>query len=284
VNRGVFDTGAEVTAKASRLWPGAQSDFFEVDGIRHIFEPSIGYTYVPSPNAYGTNQIPQFDYQLPSLRLLPNTFPDYNSIDSIQSENAFRFGLHNKLQTKREGKVVNLVDWNVYGDWNVRPNHNQTTYSDLYSDLAFSPRYWLTVQSQLRYEIQDGLWRLSQNTVTLHPQKYWSWTVGQMYVRQDLSSSPTSLGPGENLFTSSFLFRLNENWGMRAFHYFDAMSGTLREQDYALYRDMRSWTGALSFLVRSNPGTTEDFTVAFTFWLKAYPHAGRGSETGQPYY
>ena len=100
----MFDTGAETSAKASRLWPEAQNGFFQVDGLRHIVEPSINYAYIPNPNVYGTNLVPQFDYQLPSLRLLPITMPDYNSIDSIQGENVFRFGLHNKLQTKREGK------------------------------------------------------------------------------------------------------------------------------------------------------------------------------------
>ena len=95
----------------------------------------------------GTNQLPQFDYQLPSLRLLPIDLPDYNSIDSIQGENVFRFGLHNKLQTKREGQVVNLVDWNVYTDWHLHPNTNQTTFSDLYSDLTVKPRSWLTLES-----------------------------------------------------------------------------------------------------------------------------------------
>src|ERR1017187_4232823 len=92
-------------------------------------------------------------------------------------ENSFRFGLHNTLQTKREGKVVNLVDWNVYGDWNVKPNTNQTTYSDFYSDLTINPRSWLTLQSQVRYDVQDGFCRMSLTTVTIHPQKSWSWTV-----------------------------------------------------------------------------------------------------------
>ena len=72
VSRWVFDTGAEASAKASRLWPGAQNDFFQVDGLRHIIEPSINYAYIPNPNVYGTNGVPQFDYQLPSLRLLPD--------------------------------------------------------------------------------------------------------------------------------------------------------------------------------------------------------------------
>ena len=75
VNRGVFNTGAEVSFKASRLWPEAQSSFFQVDGLRHIIQPSVNYAYSPSPNVYGTNQIPQFDYELPSLRLLPITIP-----------------------------------------------------------------------------------------------------------------------------------------------------------------------------------------------------------------
>ena len=153
VSRWVFDTGAEVSSKASRLWPEAQNDFFQVDGLRHIIEPSINYAYIPNPNVYGTNQVPQFDYQLPSLRLLPITMPDYNSIDSIQGENVFRFGLHNKLQTKREGQVVNLVDWNVYTDWYLHPNTNQTTFSDLYSDLTLKPRSWLTLESLTRYDI-----------------------------------------------------------------------------------------------------------------------------------
>ena len=277
VNRGVFDTGGEVSAKASRLWPGAQSDFFEADGLRHIIEPSIGYTYVPAPNAYGTNQIPQFDYQLPSLRLLPNSFPDYNSIDSIQSENTFRFGVHNKLQTKRDGQVVNLVDWNLYGDWNVRPNLNQTTFSDVYSDLAVKPRSWLTLESLTRYDIQDGTWRMSMTTVTFHPSKTWSWTVGQFYLRNDYSDSPTALGEGNNLFTSTIMLRLNENWGLRATHRFEAQTGTMQEQTYAIYRDMRSWTAALAFGVRNSSGSPQDVTVAFTFSLKASPRYGRGT-------
>lgn len=282
--RGVFNTGAEVSFKASRLWPGAQSDFFDVDGLRHIIEPSVNYVYVPTPNYTGTNQIPQFDYQLSSLRLLPIDFPDYNSIDSIDSDNVIRPGLHNKLQTKREGHVVNLVDWDIYTDWNLKPNAEQNTFSDFYSDLTMQPKSWLSIESLTRYDIEGGQWRMSMTTFNFHPQKTWSWRVGQMYLRGDTSSSPTALGPGNNLFNSSLMLRVTENWGLRASHWFDAQTGTLQEQDYSIFRDMRSWTGALTLLFRDNPGAPEDFTIAFTFWLKAYPRVGRGPETGQPYY
>ena len=284
VSRWVFDTGAEASAKASRAWPEAQNDFFQVDGLRHIIEPSINYAYVPNPNVYGTNGVPQFDYQLPSLRLLPITMPDYNSIDSIEGENVFRFGVHNKLQTKRDGQVVNLVDWNVYSDWYVHCNTNQQTYSDLYSDLTVKPRSWLTLESLTRYDIAGGDWRMSLSTVTLRPNNTWSWTVGQFYLRDDVNNTPTALGIGNNLFTSTMLFRLNENWGFRASQMFEARTGVMQEQDYSIYRDLRSWTAALTVRMRNGVGTPNDFTVAFTFSLKASPHYGRGSEVGTPYW
>jgi hypothetical protein len=281
--RGIFNTGAEFSFKASQLWPGAQSDFFQVDGLRHIVQPSFNYVYVPQPNYAGTNELPQFDYELPSLRLLPIDFPDYNNLDSIDSQNVVRLGLHNKLQTKREGKIVNLVDWDLYTDWRIQPNAQQNNFSDLYSDLTLNPRSWLSFESQLRYDVQDGLWRMSHTTLTFQPHKSWKWIVGQTYLHDDFSSSPTALGPGESVFTSSILFRLNENWGLRASHYFDANTGDLREQDYAIIRDLRSWTAALTFRFRNSPGSQEDFTVALTFWLKAYPQSGRGPEAGQSY-
>ena len=282
VNRWVFDTGAEATVKASRLWPGVENSFFQVDGLRHIIQPSINYAYVPAPNAYGTNVIPQFDTQLPSLRLLPITFPDYNSIDSIQGENVFRFGLNNKLQTKRDGQVVNLVNWDVYTDWYLKPNTNQTTFSDFYSDLVVRPRSWLTLESLTRWEIGEGMWRMSLTTVTLQPINSLSWTLGQFYVRPDLSASPTALGQGNNLFLSTIYYRLNENWGLRASHRFSAVTGLMQEQDYSIYRDMRSWTAALTFRVLNNVDGQQDFGVAFTFSLKAVPRYGLGADTGRP--
>jgi lipopolysaccharide assembly outer membrane protein LptD (OstA) len=284
VNRWVLDTGAEASAKASRLWPEADSSFLQVDGLRHIIVPSINYAYIPNPNVYGTNLIPQFDYQLASLRLLPITMPDYNSIDSIQGENVFRFGLHNKLDTKRDGTMVNLADWNLYTDYYLNPNTNQTTYSDVYSDVTFRPRSWLTIESLTRYTVQSGEIRMSLTTVTLHPYNTWSWTVGQFYLRNDYGTSPTALGEGNNLFTSTILLKLNEDWGLRASHRFEAQTGTLQEQSYAIYRDMRSWTAALAFNVRQNPGSPTDFTVAFTFSFKAAPRYGRGGEVGTPYW
>jgi lipopolysaccharide assembly outer membrane protein LptD (OstA) len=280
--RGVFNTGAEISFKASRLWPGVENKFFEVDGLRHIIQPSANYVFVPSPSV-APNQLPQFDYELPSLRLLPIEFPDYNAIDSIDSQNAIRWGLHNKLQTKRDGQVVNLVDWNVYTDWRIKPRSDQTTFSDLYSDLYFRPRSWLGFESLVRYDIAGHDWRMSYTTINIRPNSVWSWSVGHYFLRDDFSTSPLALGPGNNVLSSTMFYRLNENWGLRMAHYFNARTGTMQEQSYSVYRDLRSWTAALSLRVRQNVGGPEDYTVAFTFSLKAFPHYGQGGEATGAY-
>ena len=118
--RNVFNTGVETSFKASRLWAGATNSLFDIDGLRHIIEPSANYVFVPDPST-PPSQLPQFDSALPSLLLLPIQFPDYNDIDSIDSENVIRFGLRNTLQTKRDGQLDNLLDWNVMLDWRLKP-------------------------------------------------------------------------------------------------------------------------------------------------------------------
>ena len=281
--RGVFNTGAEISFKASRLWPDVHSDTLDMNGLRHIIEPSANYVYVPSPSV-PPQQLPQFDYELPSLRLLPMEYPDYNAIDSIDSQNVIRWGLHNKLQTKRKGQVVNVVNWDLYTDWRLKPNPGQTTFADLYSDLTFRPRNWLSLESLTRYDINSGDWRMSFTTLTISPNETWSWRIGHYYLRDDITPSPTALGPGSDILSSTLMYRLNENWGLRASHYYDIRQSRMQEQAYTIYRDLRSWTAALSFLVRQNhPGAQQDYGVAFTFSLKAYPRYTLGSDLGGPY-
>ena len=65
-------------------------------------------------------------------------------------------------------------------------------------------------------------------------------------------------------------------------HDFNAQSGRLQEQFYTLYRDLRSWTGALTFRVKDNGIGPTDYTVAFTFSLKAMPSQALGQDTADP--
>lgn len=278
-DRWLFNTGAEVSFKASRVWQGAKNSLFDVDGLRHILEPSVNYVYVPRPDARPF-ELPQLDTTMPTYRLLPIEFPDYNSIDSIDSQNVLRFALRNKLQTKREGEVENLVNWALYTDWRLRPRPGQTTFPDVYSDFDFSPRSWIVFGSELRYGINDERWREINHRLTLLPNDQWNWTLGNRYLRDD----PAAVGIGNNIYYSSVVFRLNENWAVRASHHLEARDGTLEEQYYTLYRDLRSWTAGLTLRIRDNRAAGDEWAIALTFQLKAFPSFKLGEDGAHPEY
>jgi hypothetical protein len=271
--RGVFNTGAELNFKASRTWAGTTYKPLSIDGLRHIFEPGLNYVYVPNPNEH-PRQIPQYDYEFITPRLLPIDFPDYNAIDSIDSRNVIRWSLRNRLQTKRAGRVEDVVNWALYTDWRLRPNPDQNTFPELYSDLDFAPSRWALLTSQLRYDINNRFWREANHRLTLTPGDRWTWTFGHRYLRTDFDT----YGLGNNLFYSAVYYRFNENWGARAMQQFEARDGVLEEHSYSVYRDLRSWTLSLGFRVRDNRQTPDDFAVVLSLQLKAIPRFKPGQD------
>jgi LPS-assembly protein len=282
IHRGVFNTGAEVTFKASQTWAGHTNRLLALNGLRHIIQPSVNYVYVPEPNRRRT-ELPQFDTELPSLRLLPISFPEFNAIDAIDSQNVLRLGLRNRLQTKRSGEIQDFFYWDVYTDWRLDPEPGQDTFSDLFSDVLLRPREWLTVASLTRYNMSDGLFRLSFHNLTLQPNTHWSWGLGHLYVRDDFAATPTALQEGNSYLTSSLFLRVNENWGFRAAHQYEVRESWLQQQTYSVYRDLRNWTAALSFRVRDNrDGEGKDYSVAISVSLKAAPRYSVGDDVVRP--
>ena len=287
--RGVFNTGVGASFKLSQLWPGATNSLLQIDGLRHVIEPSANYVYVPNPST-PPSQLPQFDSALPSLGLLPVEFPDYNNIDSVDSENVIRFGLRNTLQTKRDGQLDNLLDWNLTLDWRLNPNGDsvnldepfspQQRFSDLYSEFAFKPRTWIMLESQIREDVNNGDLNLAYHQLTFMPNERWSWGIGYWYLRNGFDGFTQPA----DFITSTMYYRFDNNWGFNMTHDFNADDGRLQQQFYTVYHDMRSWTAALTFRVIDNSTGPTDYTIAFTFSLKASPSQHLGQDTVDPYH
>lgn len=283
-DRAVFNTGAELSFKASRLWRGASSKLWQVDGLRHIIQPSFNYVFVPQPTR-SPRELPQFDSELVSTRLLPIDFPDYNAIDSIDSQNVVRLGLRNKLQTKRDGAVQNLIHWALFTDWRLDTRDGQGTFSDVFSDVELRPFSWLAVNSEVRYDVDQGALDIADHRMVIAPNDVWSLTLGHRYLRDNALLDDPSLAIddiGNNLFFTTLYYRFNENWATRISHQFEARDGTLEEQYYTVYRDLRSWTAALTFRVRESRSRPADYTVALTASLKAFPRFGLGADRARP--
>lgn len=277
-SRGVFNTGVEMTFKVHTTQPAAEIPWLQAKGIRHIMEPGINYAFVPSPNRLPPT-LPQFDGELASLRQLPIDYTDYNAIDSVDSQNVFRFSLRNTVQTKRNEKIDTLLNWALYTDWRVKPRAGQGTFADAFSDLDFKPRDWLTLTSETRYDLDNGHIRIADHRATIAPEDHWSLALGHRYVRNDALFLG---GPGNNLFTTGFYYRINENYALRTRHFFEARDGRMEEQYYTVYRDFRSWVGALTFRVRDLRNGSQDYTIGVTFNLKAFPRYKLGQDRDNP--
>ncbi len=274
--RGVFNTGAEVSFKAHRVWKNTANRFWDIDGLRHIVEPSINYAYTPEPNARPLD-LPQFDTVLPSLRLLPVQYPSYNAIDSVDAQNVARLGIRNKLQTKRGGEVEDILDWSVITDWRLDPEGNQGSFGDIYSEADFRPRRWLTLNSEVRVDPTEALLRESHTSAIFKPGSDWSFGVTHRYTRDD-----DRLGAGGNLVGTRLHLRFSENWGFRTSHYYEVREGLLEEQYYTVYRDLRSITAGLTLRFRESVGADDDFTIAVSISLKAFPRFKTGQDAERP--
>lgn len=275
--RSVFNTGAEVSWKAARVYRGAESELLDVKGLRHIIEPSFNYVFVPSPSK-DPSELPQFDRELPTSRMRPIDFPDYNTIDSIDSQSVLRMGLRNRLQTKREDGMDDLLAWAVYCDWRLAEANGRSTFGDVYSDLDFRPRSWLTFNSGIRIDVEHAQFQEVNHTVTLEPADRWSLSLGHRYQ----IDSP-DFGEGYDIVFATLYLRINENWGVRTQHHFDVRDGLMEHQDYTIYRDFRSWTGSLTFRVREDRNGPDDYTVAVAFSLKAFPRFKMGEDSVRPH-
>ena len=295
IDRSVFNTGIEFSFKASSTFPDAKLSLLDVDGLRHVVQPMANYIFVPDPNKRPW-ELPQFDRELHSLRLRPIDFPDYNSIDTIDSRNVIRIGVRNRLQTKRFGLVDDVLNWELFTDWRLDTGMYEERFNDVYSDLEVKPRSWLLLGSELRYDPNKRLLNESNNTISLLPNNKWSLTLGHRYLR-DLTQDElkgfypydpffeNSLGEnwrwGNNLLYSRLYYRFNEDWGFRMIHQFEASDGTMEEQSYSVYRDFSSITSALRFRLRDHRGGKNDFSVSLLFSLKAIPGINLGDDSNR---
>jgi len=268
--RYIAHAGLEISTKFSKMMPEIDNKLLGIsNGARHIIQPSINYAFIPKPNRV-PDELDKFDYEITGPRLLPIDLPEYNAIDNIDSQNVLRMSLRNRLQTKRNKSLVDVIDWDVYTDWRLNPNNSENTFADVFSDAYLRPRDWLTLNSNLRYDIDNSLWRTYTHGFSLHPKSHeWSINAGQYHY---LAQPSTSSADRTDVYYSGLGLRLNENWSFSTRQYYDSKAGQMSQHDYILYRDMRSWTFFIDLSFRKDTGRRRDDTsISFNYSLKAFP-------------
>ena len=87
---------------------------------------------------------------------------------------------------------------------------------------------------------------------------------------------------GNDLLFSSLYFRFDQNWGLRLAHYYNLADRLFQHQYYSLYRDLRSFTAALTLGITEDVGGKLDYGVALTLSSKAFPRYGLKDDINRP--
>jgi len=264
--RTVFDTGAEASFKISRTWENVQSRAFGLDGLMHVIQPFTDFSYV-SENGANPTSILEFDRFEPSTQLRAIDFPQFTPIDSIASWTVWRLGVRNRLETRRDDETVTWFELDSFVDVNFDNPYDRTPYSNLFNNISFTPLPWVrfTVNSQVP-AFDKGFTEID-TLATVQPIPNLQTTVGHRY----LNGNPFFVD--SSLFVVGGYYRFDDNWGVGATEQYEAATGLLEEQRYAIYRDLTSWVASVGGVIRDNKGVNE-YGVLFSVTLKAFPKFG----------
>ncbi|HXA09145.1 MAG TPA: LPS assembly protein LptD [Chthoniobacterales bacterium] len=266
VFRSVFNAGIEGSFKISQAWDGVQTRALGLDGLRHIIQPFVDYSYVSSPNV-DPAEILQFDRVQPSTKLNPIDFPQYTSIDALDNWSIARVGVRNRLQTRRDDLTVSWLELETFVDVNFHDPFEKGDYSNVFNKLTFTPVPWATlvIDSQLPL-LANGFTEVDTN-INFKPTANTVITLGHRY----LNNNPFFLN--SSLFTFGGYYRIDDNWGFGILEQYEGATNIFEQQRFSLYRDLTSWVASLGAIIQNNGGVKE-YGVLLTFTLKAFPKLG----------
>ena len=124
-----FETSFKSFKVLTEEWMGRDDQ-----GLRHIVEPYALYTFVPEPN------------------ITPENLPQFDEVDTLDKRNDVRFGVRNKLQTKRRTRVHDLVDADVWTTYRLDPDEDQHDFTDIYFDTELRLVDWFMVDFDGSYD------------------------------------------------------------------------------------------------------------------------------------
>lgn len=264
--RTVVNAGVEASFKISRTWENAQSRRIGLDGLRHIMQPFLNFSYVAGDNT-DPARILQFDRYIPSTQLPPIDFPQFTSIDSIDNWSILRLGLRQRLQTRRDDATINWMEMQTFFDVNLDNPYDRRDFSNLHHRFGFSPVPWMGFGVGAQFPVFGNGYTEVNTDIRLQPLP----NVSLFMSHRFLNENPLTASFGNSsLYTYGGYWRVNDNWGVGAFQRYEASTGFLEEQRYSVHRDLTSWVASLTGIIRNN-GHIKEYGLLLTFTLKALP-------------
>jgi len=196
----------------------ASSEFLNIDGIRHIITPDVAY--IARTDAWGAD--------LDELIVLDET-------ESIRQEERIALRLRNQFQTRRNGKVVDLLDFDLETDAYPHSNrdHAGESFSNLRIDTRMRPHDRLTLTSLSDYDFSEDHKGLNFFNVAADAELTPRWAAGFGHTYERYY---------ESYGTYSLAYTLTPNWTAALHNDRDWNTGRSLDERIELIRNFHEFT------------------------------------------
>jgi len=249
--RSLVNIGLEDSFRAFKVIDNDENMFGT--GLRHVVEPYTDYTYAPKPNVR-PDQLYQFD-----------------SIDSLDMRNDLRFGVRNRIQTKRGSRVTDIGDLDIYTTYSFEEVSRDRPFSNVSWDGEFHPLEKLHFYTDGQYDVYSR--RINTfNTRLLAVRKDWRASIEYRY---NLNSS--------SLLLADLGYSLNRRWEVGVYDRFEFQTSRLEEQGVTLARSFDCMTVIFggSFLPAytdvNGAKQQDEYRAVFQLEFSAFPDLKLGS-------
>lgn len=263
-SRTTFTAAIDASVKWSKSYPNLRIKKWGIDGLVHTVQPYVSFSYVATDDL--DPSFPSIDRLIPTTRPRPINVGRFNAIDDIQDWTIARIGVRNLLMTRRDDQSHRWFSWDLYFDAFIEDPEFDRNFSNLYSEIQFSPVPWmrLGLQSQLPVFGEESDFTEINTAMTFMPNKHTEITLSHRY----LDSHP--ILQDSNLINFRMYHRINDTWGIGMRHRWEMEDGTLEEQRYTITRDYGSVAMSFGGFIRDNR-IEQEFGVLLGFTLKAFP-------------
>lgn len=261
--RVAVELGFELSTKLHNTWQDIRSEFFRLDGLRHIIQPYVNYTFIPKPTV-DRKRLYFFD-----------------DVDRITKQNFFRLGVINRLQTRDGNSVRDLFYMENYWDIHMEKvdgisqmgNIGTLLSWNIFKGLSLNTEFLIDISGDgevadtIRHGRNAGKTGLALDwlnywdiNLTYTPAPNWQFTVGYNYARPYEMRSSYSMGSTlTQINTASYFEQYNDEtdedfylrinmpltpdnrtFGSFLFTY-DVPAGSIDEVSFAVLRKFHCW-------------------------------------------
>ena len=191
------ELGFELSTKIHNTWQNVRSSFFEFDGLRHIMQPYLNYTFISRPTV-NRDHLYFFD-----------------ETDRLDEQNFLRLGLINRLQTRSGSGISEVLFMENFWDLHMKKKDGMSRLGNIGTLLRWKIFKGLSLHTQILMDISgDGevpdTFRRGRNAgktglalkwlnqwifgITYEPAPDWKFTFNYNYLKPYSSRGAYSMG------------------------------------------------------------------------------------------